>query len=85
MTCCGGVARDNSSANIQTIGGIARIEKELDEFRAKNRMIDAIKSHKIAVDMAMRTGDMSQVRQVNEEYYNKEISEIQHSKGYMDG
>jgi wyosine [tRNA(Phe)-imidazoG37] synthetase (radical SAM superfamily) len=80
-----GIIREIGNTNIEIIGGIARIEKELDEFRAKNRMIDAIKSHKIAVDMAMRTGDMSQVRQVNEEYYNKEISEIEHSKGYMDG
>jgi hypothetical protein len=77
MGCCGGVIRDNSGSNIQVIGGIAKIERELEGYRSHNRAIDAIKSHKIAIDVAMKTGDMSQVRQVNEEYFSRELASME--------
>jgi hypothetical protein len=77
-----GILREIDSTNIEIIGGIAKMEKHLDCHRAKNKLIDSIKSHKIAIDVAIKTGDMSQVRQANEEYYSREIAEAEgHSYG----
>lgn len=79
-----GVLRD-SSPNINIIGGIKKMEDKLDDLRARNSLADAIKSHKTAIDVAIKTGDMNQVRQVNEEWFHKEMREIESYARVIDG
>jgi hypothetical protein len=85
MSCCGGVTRDNSGENIQIIGGLSRMQDRLDTLRGRGELADAIKSHKTAIDVAIKTGDMDQVRQVNEEWFRREIAEVEAYARMTDG
>jgi len=86
MGCCGGVTRSgNGPINIGIIGGIKKIEDKLDNFRGMQDIADSIKSHKTAIDVAINTGDMSQVRQVNEEWFSNEMREVENYMRIIDG
>jgi hypothetical protein len=71
----------NRSLDVPSVGlgimGSLGIEKQLSDLKQRQELYDAIKSHKIAIEVAIKTGDMDQVRQANEEWFHREMMEIE--------